>query len=802
MTTELPVKLFRNQFDSRLVKCKTTAELQPLTEIIGQKRAIKALDFGLNIPEKGFNVYVSGIYGTGRKTAVLKFLDELVKTKPKGNDWIYVNNFEKPYEPDAITLPPGKGKEFQKDMALFISEAKRIIPKVFESEDYATKREDVIRGIEKERAQLFAWINESANTKGFIVKPGPAGLMTIPVKDEKPLQQEEFQALPKEEQAKYQEKREELLADLRTMYRKVRDLDEKEKEAVDSLNQEVALNATGHRAAVLKERYSGIDRILTFIEAVQKDIVDNLPQFMPEPPQQQQAGQARQQFQHPLFRELAFRKYEVKVVVDNSGTEGAPLVFEQNPTYQNLFGKIEKEVEFGVVTTDFTMIRPGSIHMANGGYLVMMAEDLLRNQFSWEGLKTALKTGKVVIEEPGERMGFITTKGIKPEPIPLTVKVVLIGTPMINQILYTRDPDFSELFKVKAEFDTVMDRNEENAGEYASFICKLCQESNLKHLDNSAVAKIIEYGSRLADDQQKLSTRFSHVSDIIREASYYAMTENAETTTKEHVEKAIEEKLYRSALIQEKIQEFIQRGFFLVDTEGERVGQINGLSVMSGGDIEFGRPSRVTASVGVGRSGIMDIEREAALGGPTHTKGVLILSGYLTNKYARDKPLSLSARLVFEQSYGGVDGDSASSTELYSILSALSGLPINQAIAVTGSVNQKGDVQAIGGVNEKIEGYFEVCKAKGLTGKQGVMIPASNAQNLMLKEEILEAAKKKKFAIYTVSTIDEGIEVLTGVKAGERKPDGTFEKDTVNYLVDRRLKEMAETIKEYVVDRK
>lgn len=799
MTMKLPVKTFRNRFDSHLVECKTTAELQPLTEIIGQKRAIKALDFGLNIPEKGFNVYVSGTHGTGRKTAVLKFLSELAKTKPKGNDWIYVNNFEKPYEPDAITLPPGKGKEFQDDMAIFISEAKRVIPKVFESEDYATKREAVIHGIEEERAQLFAWINESANMKGFIVKPGPSGLLTIPTRDGQPLQQEEFQALPEEEKAKFQEKREELLADLRTMYRKVRDLDEKEKEAVDSLNQEVALNATGHRVAILKDKYSAIDPLLTFIAAVQKDIVDNLYQFMPETPQQQQAGQAQQQIQHPLLSELAMRKYEVNVIVDNSGTEGAPVVFEQNPTYQNLFGKIEKEVEFGVITTHFTMIRSGSIHMANGGYLVMMVEDLLRNQFSWDGLKTALKTGTVVIEEPGERMGFITTKGIKPDPIPLTVKVVLIGTPLIHQMLYTQDPDFSELFKVKAEFDTVMDRNEENAREYASFICTLCQESNLKHLDSSAVAKIIEYGSRLADDQQKLSTRFSVVSDIIREASYYATKENAENTAKEHVEKAIEEKLYRSALIQEKIQEFIRRGVFLVDTGGERVGQINGLSVMSGGDIEFGRPSRVTASVGVGRSGIMDIEREAALGGPTHTKGVLILAGYLNNKYAQDKPLSLSARLVFEQSYGGVDGDSASSTELYSILSALSGLPINQAIAVTGSVNQKGDVQAIGGVNEKIEGYFEVCKTTGLTGKQGVMIPASNVQNLMLKEEILEAAKKKMFAIYAVSTIDEGIEVLTGVTAGERLPDGTFEKDTVNYRVNQRLKEMAETIKEYQV---
>jgi lon-related putative ATP-dependent protease len=796
MMEKLPVEKFRNRFDSKLVECKTTADLQPITEIIGQKRAIKALDFGLNITEKGFNVYVSGVYGTGRKTAVLKFLDEMAKIKPKGDDWIYVNNFENPYEPNAIALPPGKGKEFKKDMATFISEAKRLIPALFESEDYATKRDAVIHGIEEERAKLFAWIDESANSKGFLVKPGPAGILTIPVKDGKPLEQKEFQALPENEQAEYQKKREELLADLRTMYRQVRDLDKKEKEAVDSLNQEVALNTTGHRVAALKDKYASIDPILTFVDAVQKDIVDNLPQFMPLPTQPQQA---QQQFQQSLMRELAFRKYEINVIVDNSGTKGAPVVFEQNPTYQNLFGKIEKEVEFGVVTTDFTMIRPGSIHRANGGYLVMMVEDLLRNQFSWDGLKTALKTEKVVIEEPGERMGFITAKGVKPDPIPFAIKVVLIGTPMINQILYTQDPDFSELFKVKAEFDTVMERNEENAKEYASFICALCKESNLKHLDNSAVAKIIEYGSRLADDQQKLSTRFSLVSDIIREASFYASKENAKNTAKKHVELAIEEKLYRSALIQEKIQEFIQRGFFLVDTEGERVGQINGLSVMSGGDVEFGRPSRVTASVGVGRSGVMDIEREAALGGPTHTKGVLILSGYLNNKFAQDKPLSLSARLVFEQSYEGVDGDSASSTELYSILSALSGLPINQAIAVTGSVNQKGDVQAIGGVNEKIEGYFEVCKAKGLTGKQGVMIPASNVQNLMLKEEILDAAKKGKFALYSVNTIDEGIEVLTGVKAGERQPDGTFEKDTVNYLVDLRLKEMAETIKEYPV---
>ncbi|MDD1705602.1 MAG: Lon protease family protein, partial [Methanoregulaceae archaeon] len=502
---------------------------------------------------------------------------------------------------------------------------------------------------------------------------------------------------------------------------------------------------------------------------------------------------------NPLIKELMFRKYEVNVLVDNSGNSGAPVIFEQNPTYPNLFGKLEKEFSYGVVTTDFSMIRPGSIHRANGGYLVLPVEELFRNPFSWDGLKTALKTGKVAIEEPGERMGYITTKSIKPESIPLDLKVVLIGTPMINQILYTQDPDFSELFKVKADFDATMERNEENVRKYAAFVCTLCKKFQLKHLDRSAVAKVVEYGSRLADDQKKLTTRFSLIADVIREASYYATQDGAEMIAKKHILKAIDERTYRSSLIQEKIQEYIRRGVFLIDTEGENVGQVNGLSVISLGDIEFGRPSRVTASIGVGRGGIMDIEREASMGGPSHTKGVLILSGYLANKFAQDKPLSLNARLVFEQSYEGVDGDSASSTELYAILSALSGLPLKQYIAVTGSVNQKGEVQAIGGVNQKLEGFFEVCKAKGLTGRQGAMIPASNVQNLMLKEEIVEAARAGTFRIYPVKTIDEGIEVLTGVKAGERRADGSFEEGTVNYLVDKRLREMADTFREYQV---
>jgi lon-related putative ATP-dependent protease len=443
------------------------------------------------------------------------------------------------------------------------------------------------------------------------------------------------------------------------------------------------------------------------------------------------------------------------------------------------------------------MIRGGFLHKANGGYLIIPVEELLTNPFSYEGLKRALKSEHINIEELEERYGFLGTKSLKPEPIPLSVKVIIIGDPYVYQQLYILDKEFNELFKVKADFDTSMNRTDECMANYAAFVCALCQKENLKHLDGSGVAKLIEHSSRLAEDQMKLSTRFAEVADIAREANFYAQQENAEFVTGDHVKKAIEEKVYRSKMIQEKIQEMIQRDFFLIDTEAEKVGQINGLSVASLGDFEFGMPSRVTVSVGLGREGIIDIEREAKMGGPIHTKGVLILSGYLNEKYAKDKPLNLTARLVFEQNYEGVEGDSASSTELYAILSNLSSLPIKQYIAVTGSVNQKGEVQAIGGVNEKIEGFYEVCKAKGLTGKQGVMIPASNVQNLMLKEEVVEAVQQSKFHIYSVKNIDEGIQVLTGTKAGTKNADGSFEEDSVNALVDKRFKEMADKLAQY-----
>ena len=777
------------------VECSTTETLKPSDEIIGQERAQKALRFGLEIREKGFNIYVAGIPGTGRKTAVTRLLAELAKTKPKADDWIYVNNFANPYEPNAIRLPPGTGSRLKTDMVSFISEVRRALPRAFESEDYATKRQEALGKIDTERETIFREVNESAVKQGFSLQMGPTSLIIIPVINDKPVTQEEFEALPKETKEEILRKREALDTDLRTGFRRMRELDTKGMEAVNALNAEIALFAIGHLLSGLKEKYGTISEVIPYIESVQKDILDNLGTFLGSGQQPQE--QVPPQFQQWLAKDLAFRKYEINVLVDNAGPEGAPVVFEETPSYPNLLGKAEKEIQFGVVTTDFMMIRPGSVHKANGGYLVIPVLDLFRYPFAWDGLKSALKTEKVKIEEPGEQAGFIMTRGLKPEPIPLSVKVILIGTPDINQILNQGDPDYPELFKVRADFDTVMDRNENNTKNYAAFICTLCKRFNLIHLDNTAVAKVVEYGSRLADDQKKLSTRFSFVADLIREANFYAMQEKANNITVRHIQKAVEEKIYRSNLIQQKIQELIERGVYLIDIEGSHVGQINGLSVMELGDFAFGRPSRVTASVAVGRDGIIDIERQAQLGGPTHTKGVLILGGYLANKYAQDKPLSLTAKLVFEQSYGGVDGDSASSTELYAILSALSGLPLKQSIAVTGSVNQRGEVQAIGGVNEKLEGFFEVCKAKGLTVQQGAMIPASNVQNLMLKEELIEAAKEGKFAIYPARTIDEGIEFLTGVPAGERQSDGSYKEGTVNYLVNKRLQEMAEMAREF-----
>lgn len=771
--------------------CKTTAELSPLDEMIGQERALKAMTFGLGIGEHGFNIFAAGQPGTGKTTTVTGFLEEKAKDEPAPSDWCYVHNFQSSSEPHAIELAQGMAREFQKDMSELLENARKVLPEVFESEEYITKREAVLRSAQTTRDTLFSQINKIAQKKGFVLQSSPSGLLIVPLVEGQPLSDEDMRSLSPEAIQEISKERDELNIDLRNAMRELRKIDKTVKSELDRLNQESALYAIDHFVTDLKEKFSDNKEVVQHIDAVEKDILENISQFLEAPdapPPSREGVVAKEQF---------FKKYEVNILVDNQGLSGAPVISELNPTYLNLFGRVEKEARFGVLMTDFTMIQPGSLHRANGGYLMIPAEDLLRTPMAREGLKRALKNGEIVIEDIPLSSGIISTRGLKPEPIKLRVKDVLIGSASIYELLYTRDEDFKELFKVKAHFDTTMERNDENIFKYASAMASVCGKEGLKHLDADAISKVVEHSSRLADDQNKLSTKFAEVADIVREATFYAENDDSEYVKGSHVKKAIEEKVYRSNLIQEKIQEMIERGTILIATEGEKIGQINGLTVMTFGDIRFGGPSRVTASVGVGRHGIVDVARESNLGGPIHTKGVMILGGYLSKTYAHDKPLGLSARLVFEQSYSGVDGDSASSTELYAILSVLSGLPIKQCYAVTGSVNQNGDVQPIGGVNEKIEGYFEVCKAKGLTGEQGVIIPRSNIQNLMLKEEVVEAVESDKFHIFAVETIDEGIEILTGVKAGQRNPDGTFEEGTVSYMVNERLREMAETLKEY-----
>lgn len=792
MGKEVSVERLRWTCNPQLLGCETSEDVKPLDTIIGQERAVKALQFGLDIKELGFNIYVAGLPGTGRTTAVKWFLEKLAKGKPIPPDWCYLNNFRDNYRPKVLSLPPGRARGFKADVQSLVEGARREIRNAFESEEYAAKREETTKAFRQQREDLFAGIRERAQLEGFLIQATPIGLLTVPMKDGEPLSDEEFQALNQEEREELTRKRDALQDELKAVFRQVKGFEKNAAEEVQKLDRKVAHYVLEPLIDDLKEKYHDLPAVVAYLDEMHDDILENLSQF-----KQQPQDQPSLPFPVKDTNEILIKKYEVNVLVDNFDLTGAPVVMELNPTYNNLFGRIEKEATFGALVTDFTMIREGSLHRANGGYLVLPVEEVLRNLFSWDSLKRALRNKEITIEEAGERLGFITTKSLRPEPVPLDIKVVLIGTPWLYYLLYAYDEDFNELFKVKADFDSRMDRTVQNIQDFVSFVCTISEQEGLKHLDSSALTQIVEHASRLAEDQEKLSTRFGEISDVIREASYYATQEGSSYVTGTHVKKAVEERFYRSNLLQERIREMIERDTLKIDVTGEQVGQVNGLSVIDLGDISFGRPNRITASIGLGREGLIDIEREAKLGGPIHTKGVMILSGYLAEKYAQDKPLSLSARLVFEQSYSGVEGDSASSTELYSILSSLSGLPIKQGIAVTGSVNQKGEIQAIGGVNEKIEGFFEVCKSKGLTGKQGVIIPASNVANLMLKEEVVKAIKEGKFQIWSVGTIDEGIEILTGVKAGKRKKDGTFEAKTVNYLVDKRLQELSETLKEF-----
>jgi len=795
MPEEVPVAKLRNVCDPASLGFSSTADLPGLETIIGQQRAVQALEFGLAVRAKGFNVYVAGQPGTGKTTAVQTFLETVAKAEERPSDWCYIHNFADPYRPRALRLPPGGGRGLQQDMKSFIQRARKEIPAAFESDVYSARRDAIGAALQRQREALLAQVNQKAQQEGFTIQATPVGWMVTPIVEGRPLSEQEFLSLAPEVREPIRRRRETVETELKRSLKEARNWEREANRRLQTLNREVALNVVGGLIEDLEEKYEALPQVVAYLKEVQEDIVSNIDQFLGQPQPETPAGPI------PAWaQELPFRKYEVNVAVDHSETVGAPVVMEMNPTYNNLLGRIEKEALYGALQTDFTLIKGGSLHQANGGYLVLPVEEVLRNLFAYDSLKRAIRDRQIMVEEMGERLGFLTSKSLQPEPIPLDVKVLLIGPPLLYHLLYSLDGDFRELFKVRAEFDVRMDRSEENVRNYVAFVCTICRREGLRPLDAAAAAKVVEYGSRTAEDQDKLTTRFSEIADLIREANFWAQRAGSAQVTEAHVRKAIDNKIHRSNLIQERIQELIQRGTFLVDTTGEAVGQVNGLAVIELGDYAFGRPSRITASIGLGQAGLIDIEREAKLGGPIHTKGVLILSGYFSQRYAHDKPFSLAARLVFEQSYEGVEGDSASCAELFTLLSAISGVPVRQGIAVTGSLNQQGEVQAIGGVNQKIEGFFDVCQAAGLTGDQGVIIPESNVQNLMLREDVVEAVEQGRFHVYPIRTVDQGIEILTGRPAGERGPDGAFPEGTLNLLVDQRLREMAERLRSFARD--
>jgi lon-related putative ATP-dependent protease len=664
------------------------------------------------------------------------------------------------------------------------------LPQAFESDEYTNQRAAITKTLEDERETRLSLVNEHARAASFALQVTPMGLALVPLVRDKPMSEQDFESLSPGQRQIFQERRAQLEAEIAQVLKLLRERERAVRESIERLDRDVALHAVGGLVDDLAERYADVPAVVEYVGQLQEDMVAHVDLF--RAPSGEAGPDAAAQV---VQREQALRRYRVNVVVSRT-PDGAPVVVETNPTYQNLVGRVEKEAQFGALTTDFTLIRSGALHRANGGYLVLRAEDVLRQPLAWDGLKRALRNREITIDDPSDVLGMAAVRTIRPEPVPLDLKVVLVGEQQTYFLLHTLDQDFSELFRVRADFDTRMARTPDNENALVEFVSRVCQEESLRHFEREALALLIEHASRLAEDQQQLSVQFGAITDLVREANYWAGAQGAVTIGAAHVREAIEQKVYRSGLIEERLREAIARRILIVDVAGAAVGQVNGLAVQSIADYSFGNPSRITASVGIGRDGLVDIEREVNLGGRFHSKGVLILAGFLTERFAVNRPLALSARLAFEQSYGEVDGDSASSTELYALLSALAGVPIKQSFAVTGSVNQKGQIQAIGGVNEKIEGFFAVCQQKGLTGEQGVLIPASNVAHLMLREDVVAAVRDRQFHIYPVSTVDEGIGFLTGVPAGERDATGRYPADTINGRIEARLEAMTRALRE------
>jgi lon-related putative ATP-dependent protease len=786
----------RRMVDPASLGFKTTADLEPITGLIGQERALKAIEFGANLKSHDFNMFVLGPAGSGKSTAVKSQLQRKAKEEQTPSDWVYIYNFENPNQPKTLQLPHGRAKALAKAMIGAIDELRNVLPALFEGEDYQVRRRAIDEEFRAGQEEALENLNKKAQVQNIAILRTPTGFAMAPMHEGKVVKPEVFNALPQDMKKEVEKKIETLQKQLESILERMPKSEKQRRARLSELNEEVARIAVSAAFDDIAASFADAPQAIQYLEAAAHDLIRNVALFLTT------GEEERALVKQPVdtARDARFRRYMVNVMVSNGSDDagaGAPIVEELNPTYGNLIGRVEHIAQMGTLVTDFLLIKPGALHRANGGYLMVDARKLVLSPFAWEALKRTLKAREIRIEQPSEMSGLMSMQTLDPAPIPLNVKVVLLGDRELYYLLATYDPDFARLFKVQADFDDSISRSTENDHHYARVIASIVKQHGLKPFDAPAVARIIDEGARLASDREKLSIEIGRIADIVREANYWAGEAGREITTRDDVARAVTEQIKRAARLRDRAQETIERGIVLMDTTGAKTGQINGLSVIQLGNFSFGRPSRITARVRMGSGRVTDIEREVKLGGPLHSKGVMILWGFLAGRYALDVPLALAATLVFEQSYGGVDGDSASSAELYALLSALAEVPIKQSIAVTGSVNQRGEVQAIGGVNEKIEGFYDVCLARGLTGDQGVLIPKSNVQHLMLREDVVDAVTPGKFAIYPVETIDVGIEMLTGMKAGIRGNDGHFAAGTINRLVEDKLKWLAQRAHEF-----
>ncbi len=790
MARELRAEELTNHCDASALGFSRTDELEPLEGIMGQKRAVEALEFGLLVKNKGYNIYMAGPSGVGKTTYARLSTQRLAKTERVPYDWCYVYNFTNPRAPLALRFEPGVGRQFRDDMAELVALMESEMQKAFTSEDYEKEKNQVTKFYDDRRDKQMKAMSDMAAEHGFTIKSTNAGIYFMPIVEGKPVDEEQYDTLSEEVKEKINAESD-VVQELATAI--MRDMKEDEKEcrkAVDDLDYKVGMFAIGHHVNAIQEKYKDYPRVLEYISAVQEDVLENISQFVPSDGEEEEnlAGLLPLMMNKKQPEDVTL-KYKVNLIIDNSKTEGAPVVVDFNPTYYNLVGEIEYDNEYGNLTTDFMKIKPGLFHKANGGYLILQAHDVLANPASWEAVRRVVKTREISTETMREQQAGVMAPTLKPEPIPVHIKVILIGSSYYYELLREFEEEFDKYFKVLADFDYEMERSEANTRDFARFIAAYVQKEKMLSFDAAAVAYLVEYSSRMVESQEKLTTRFNYLSEILCEAEAWASLEQAQVVGRSHVEKAIEKKEYRLQMYEEKLNEMLEKGVIMVDTQGEKVGQINGLAVLDLGTYTFGNPCRITATTYIGKSGIVNIEKEAQMSGATHNKGVQIITGYLGQMYAQDVPLSLSCRICFEQNYNGIDGDSASSTELYCILSSLSGVPIRQDLAVTGSVNQWGEIQAIGGVTHKIEGFFALCKKRGLTGTQGVLIPESNCKDLVLKEEVVEAVRQGLFHIYTVSHIEEGIALLTGVPAGRKNAAGKYPPGSIHALVLKKLKE-------------